>query len=50
MADNVFLAEIVLPIAKWELMYGIMLKKEKILCVLVVWVVVYVLRFAQEVF
>ena len=36
MVDNVFLAETVLPIVKWELMYVPMLKKVKILYVLAV--------------
>jgi hypothetical protein len=46
--DNVFLAEIVLLIAKWELMYMVMPKRENIVRSSVL-VVAYALRYVLEV-
>ncbi len=48
MADNVFPVAIVQPIAKWVLMYAHMPRREKILYVHHVLVVVYVLLYVPE--
>ena len=48
--DNVSRAVIAPPIVSKELMYALMLKKDRILCVLLVWAVVFVLLYAPEVF
>ena len=50
MVDNVFLAEIAQPIAKWELTYVPMLKKAKTLYDQAVLDVEFAVLFAQEAF
>ncbi len=45
---NVFLVEIVQPIARWELMFAPMHKKDKTLCAPLVWDAGSVLRYAHE--
>jgi hypothetical protein len=47
MVVNVFLVEIALPIAKWELTFVVMLKRRKH-CSFLLWVVVSVRLFVLE--